>query len=962
MGVKYTNNAATTLSSGINNSVTSVSVASSSTFPAITGSNYFYATFDDATNLEIVKVTAVSGTTWTIVRAQDDTSARAFSSGDTVELRINSAMLTDVVNDAMSDAFSRQAFTGDGSETDFTLSKAPATENDLIVFIEGVFQTQSAYSVSGTTLTFSAAPANSREIIVYHITAAVNGDSLSQNNFTGDGSDTTFTLGVDPLHENNTMVFLDGVYQHKATYSVSGTTLTFDAAPASGVLIECITHTQTEINTPSSNSVVTASIVDDNVTQAKLADDAVGADQLASSAVVTASIVDDNVTQAKIADDAVGADQLASSAVVTASVVNDAITTAKIADDQITLAKMAGLARGKIIYGDSSGNPAALTVGSNGQVLKSDGTDISWGTDATVAALTSEEVQDIAGAMFSSNTETGITATYQDGDGTIDLVIGTLNQDTTGTAATVTTAAQPAITSLGTLTTLTVDDMTLNGSTISDAGAFDIDAGGNIKLDAGGGQLQFYDDGTEIGVFESTGSNFIMESKVQDKDIKFVGNDGGSGITAMTIDMSEGGKVGIGPNASSPTQYLHIKDTSGSNDVAIQFTGDHEFTMGQDANDQGNFKIARSAALGTNDAFTVQRSNGNIGIGTNNPYAKLNVNGHIRAENSAFLAGREDAGNPAYAFHDDSNTGMFNIASDILCFATGGTERMRIAANGSLTLDSLSYDAAADSMTINNGLFLSSGYIRSGAADFSLGTASQGAVLTIDDTLADCVGIGTTTPASYNDYADNFVIESTGNTGMTIASGTSNYGSIRWADGTSDPADSMGIIDYNHSTNSMRFFTNNSDRMSIDSSGLFRVPTFYTNPTYATHRAVYVESEAGYECGYNASIRASKTNIESISDVSWIYDVDPITFNRRVFDKENKEYTDESFPDKEYGIIAEDLEELAPELCFYDYESIDGEIDTENKVVAGIHYDRIVAPLIKVIQELEARITELEDN
>ena len=40
--------------------------------------------------------------------------------------------------------------------------------------------------------------------------------------------------------------------------------------------------------------------------------------------------------------------------------------------------------------------------------------------------------------MFSSNTETGITATYQDGDNTIDLVVGTLNQDTTGNAATAT--------------------------------------------------------------------------------------------------------------------------------------------------------------------------------------------------------------------------------------------------------------------------------------------------------------------------------------------------------------------------------------------------------------------------------------------------------------------------------------------------------------------------------------------
>ena len=54
------------------------------------------------------------------------------------------------------------------------------------------------------------------------------------------------------------------------------------------------------------------------------------------------------------------------------------------------------------------------------------------------ATLTSEQVQDIVGAMVSSNTESGITVTYQDGDGTLDFTIGTLNQDTTGNAATAT--------------------------------------------------------------------------------------------------------------------------------------------------------------------------------------------------------------------------------------------------------------------------------------------------------------------------------------------------------------------------------------------------------------------------------------------------------------------------------------------------------------------------------------------
>ena len=98
--------------------------------------------------------------------------------------------------------------------------------------------------------------------------------------------------------------------------------------------------------------VTTNVIADDAVTQAKVADDAIGADQLAASAVVTASIVDDNVTQAKIADDAVGADQLAASAVVTASMVDDAVTAAKLAsnavvtasivDDNVTHAKLEG--------------------------------------------------------------------------------------------------------------------------------------------------------------------------------------------------------------------------------------------------------------------------------------------------------------------------------------------------------------------------------------------------------------------------------------------------------------------------------------------------------------------------------------------------------------------------------------------------------------------------------------------
>jgi len=81
---------------------------------------------------------------------------------------------------------------------------------------------------------------------------------------------------------------------------------------------------------------------------------------------------------------------------------------------------------------DTSGNAATATALETARTIHGVSFDGSANIDL------SEVVQDTVGAMFSSNTETGITVTYQDADGTIDLVIGTLNQDTTGNAATAT--------------------------------------------------------------------------------------------------------------------------------------------------------------------------------------------------------------------------------------------------------------------------------------------------------------------------------------------------------------------------------------------------------------------------------------------------------------------------------------------------------------------------------------------
>ena len=125
MGVKFTNNAKTTLASGINSSATSVSVVSSSGFPSLSGSDYFYATLDDDdSNLEIVKVTNVSGTTWTITRAQDNTTAKAYSSGDKIELRASAGLFTDLLNEKAPKA--DPTFTGN-----ITIGSAEISETEL---------------------------------------------------------------------------------------------------------------------------------------------------------------------------------------------------------------------------------------------------------------------------------------------------------------------------------------------------------------------------------------------------------------------------------------------------------------------------------------------------------------------------------------------------------------------------------------------------------------------------------------------------------------------------------------------------------------------------------------------------------------------------------------------------------------------------------------------------------------
>ena len=152
----------------------------------------------------------------------------------------------------------------------------------------------------------------------------------------------------------------------------------------------------------------------------------------------------------------------------------------------------------------------------------------------------------VADNILSSFENTGHTITN-----TYGLYIGDLTHGTqTNTPYGVYQASTDMINYFG--GAVTVGDVTIDGSTISDAGDLTIDVGGDISLDADGGNVYIKDAGTTIGQFFNSGNDFVVKSEVNDKDLVFKGVDGGANITALTLDMSDAGTAIFGHNVVLP--------------------------------------------------------------------------------------------------------------------------------------------------------------------------------------------------------------------------------------------------------------------------------------------------------------------------------------------------------------------------------------------------------------------------
>lgn len=146
MGIKYSNNAITTLAVDISAEDTSIPVGIAAMFPELGVNDYCYLTIGDGRiNIEIVKVTSIAGNTLTVVRGQQGTIPKDFPAGTIIELRLTAGMLEEAINEK-----------GDVT-TDQTISQTIGDTNNRLekVFTEDIDNSGTANlgTISGNSLT-----------------------------------------------------------------------------------------------------------------------------------------------------------------------------------------------------------------------------------------------------------------------------------------------------------------------------------------------------------------------------------------------------------------------------------------------------------------------------------------------------------------------------------------------------------------------------------------------------------------------------------------------------------------------------------------------------------------------------------------------------------------------------------------------------------------------------------------
>lgn len=153
--------------------------------------------------------------------------------------------------------------------------------------------------------------------------------------------------------------------------------------------------------------------------------------------------------------------------------------------------------------------------------------------------------------------------------------------------------------------------------------------------------------------------------------------------------------------------------------------------------------------------------------------------------------------------------------------------------------------------------------------------------------------------------------------------------------------------------------TAGASRFNISSTGTITALGVYSATVGATNRDVYVDSTG--LLGYVSSLRDQKQDITPATTPSWLMQLSPVTFK----------YKDDETKSTQLGLIAEDVEVIAPELCFYD--DITTEMPRESKddpivvldshlELRGVQYSKLIVPLLSAVQDLTKAVKSLQDR
>ena len=312
---------------------------------------------------------------------------------------------------------------------------------------------------------------------------------------------------------------------------------------------------------------------------------------------------------------------------------------------------------------------------------------------------------------------------------------------------TLTTAAQTNITSVGTLTALTVDDMTLDGSTIADSGDFTIDGGADIILDADGGDIFFKDGGTTFGSATNTSGNLIIKSGTttaltfSGANVTGAGTLQGTTITATTAfvpDAANGASLGT-TSLEFADIYLHDGAQilwGADQDVLLTHVADAGLSLKTSATGDdtkatltlqtGETDIAVNDVLGAIDFQAPDEGTGTDAILVAAGIAAVSEGDFSSSNNATKLSFKTAASEAAAEKMSLSSAGVLTTSSNIV---SGGNVVIADAGNIGSASDT---DAIA---IASNGVVTFSQAVSGTSADFDSGVTIDN--ITIDGTEID---------------------------------------------------------------------------------------------------------------------------------------------------------------------------------------------------------------------------------